>query len=70
MWKDEKIRLVGLGVDNLTHEPTYQVSLFDAEDERESSQLEETIDQIKSKFGYKAITTASMNVKKKISKKY
>ena len=70
MWKDEKIRLVGLGVDNLTHEQTYQVSLFDNQDENENNNLESTIDEIKSKFGYNAITTASMNNKKRIPKKY
>lgn len=71
MWKDEPIRLVGLGVDNLTYEMTFQPSLFDENLTNEKTRvLESTVDDIKNKFGYKAIGKASMNGKRKISKKY
>ena len=69
MWKDEAIRLVGLGVDDLTYHATYQDSLFETIDENDKT-LEETIDKIKNKYGYKSIGKASMRGKKRISKKY
>ena len=68
MWKDEPIRLVGLGVDDLTHEVVYQPSLF--EQVEEDKTLEETVDKIKDKFGYNAISKASMVAKKRVTKKY
>ncbi|MBR3362786.1 MAG: DNA polymerase IV [Bacilli bacterium] len=69
MWKDEAIRLVGLGVDNLTHELTYQASLFD-DNYEENNMLESALDNIKNKYGYSIIGTASMKDKKRIRKKY
>ena len=71
MWKDEPIRLVGLGVDGLTHEATYQVSLFDQfEEVRQDKELESAVDKLKDKFGSEVISKASMVGKKKIRKKY
>ena len=70
MWKDEAIRLVGLGVDDLTTSPTYQVSLFDEETKEKDSTLENTLDKIKDKYGYNIIGKASMKNKKRITKKY
>ena len=69
MWKDEAIRLVGLGVDNLTHELTYQASLFD-DNYEENNMLESALDNIKNKYEYSIIGTASMKDKKRIRKKY
>ena len=69
MWKDEPIRLVGLGVDDLTHEIIYQPSLFE-QVENDDKTLEETIDKIKDKFGYNVISKASMAGKKRVTKKY
>ena len=69
MWKDEPIRLVGLGVDELTHEIVYQPSLFEQVEDDDKT-LEETVDKIKDKYGYNAITKASMTGKKRVSKKY
>ena len=73
MWKDEPIRLVGLGVDDLTYEPVYQTSIFDEVnviDDSKNKKLEETVDKIKNKYGFNVIDKASMRGKKKISKKY
>ena len=71
MWKDEPIRLVGLGVDGLTHEMTYQVSLFDEiEKVEQNRELEETMDKLKDKFGIDVINKASMVGKRRIRKKY
>ena len=71
MWKEEAIRLVGLGVDDLTYNPIYQTTIFDDKiyDENDKK-LEKTVDKIKSKYGYKSICKASMNNKKRIRKKY
>lgn len=70
MWKDEAIRLVGLGVDDLTSAPTYQVSLFDEDNHEEDSVLDNTLDKIKEKYGYNVIGAASLKNKKRIRKKY
>ncbi|MBQ9011480.1 MAG: DNA polymerase IV [Bacilli bacterium] len=71
MWKDEPIRLVGLGVDGLTEEMVYQTSLFDeVEDVLQNRKLDEVLDNIKNKFGFNIIDKASMSGKKKIRKKY
>ncbi len=71
MWKDEPIRLVGLGVDGLSHEATYQVSMFDEFDKViQNKELENAVDKLKDKFGSEVINKASMVGKKKIRKKY
>ena len=71
MWKDEAIRLVGLGVDDLTYESIYQPSIFDKSDDHLNDRsLNDAVDKIKNKYGYNAIGKASMRGKKKISKKY
>ena len=70
MWKDEAIRLVGLGVDNLTYELTYQASIFDDNNYEKNTVLEDTLDNIKNKYGYGIIGKASMKDKKRIRKKY
>ncbi len=71
MWKDEPIRLVGLGVDGLTTEAIYQVSLFDEiEKEDQNRDLEEALDKIKDKFGLDVINKASLLGKKRVRKKY
>ncbi|MBR2832863.1 MAG: DNA polymerase IV [Bacilli bacterium] len=70
MWKDEAIRLVGLGVDDLTTELTYQTTLFDESEFEHNNALENTLDKIKNKYGYNIIGTASMKDKKRIRKKY
>ena len=71
MWKDEAIRLVGLGVDALTYASVYQTSIFDEKiDDFKDKELEDVVDKIKSKYGYKAIGKASMNGKRRIRKKY
>lgn len=71
MWKDEAIRLVGLGVDDITEEVHYQFSLFEEPEENEKNQyLDKVLGDIKSKYGSSAITKASLIGKKKVRKKY
>lgn len=71
MWHDEPIRLVGLALDGLTNELTYQVSLFDKQEEITlNRELDETVDKLKDKFGVDVISKASLVGKKKVRKKY
>ncbi len=71
MWKDDPIRLVGLSLDDLTYELTYQTSLFDKGNNlSQNKQLDEVVDKIKDKYGRDVIKKASLLGKKKIGKKY
>lgn len=71
MWKDEPIRLVGLALDGLTNELSYQVSLFDDEERvSKSKDLDDVVDKLKDKFGFDVINKASLVGKKRIRKKY
>ena len=71
MWKDDPIRLVGLALDGLTNELSYQVSLFDKEEDiSQSKELDEAVDKLKDKFGFDVINKASLVGKKRIRKKY
>lgn len=61
MYDDEPIRLIGVRLDNLTDHRTHQGSLFENYDEKEStSKLDETIDEMKRKYGSKIIKKASL----------
>lgn len=70
MWRDDEIRLVGLGVFDLTREFNYQPSLFDDFDIAKDSVLDDTLDKIKEKYGSDSIKKASMSGKKMVGKKY
>ncbi len=71
MWKDEPIRLVGLGVDGLTDKVHYQFSLFeDVSENVQNQELNEILDKIKSKYGSSSITKASLLGKTQVRKKY
>lgn len=71
MWKDEPIRLVGLALDGLTTQVSYQPSLFDKEEDAyKNKELDDTLDKLKDRFGKDIITKASQSGKKKINKKY
>lgn len=68
LWKGEPIRLLGVRLDQLIENPHYQVSLFEDVREVEGSKvLEETIFQLKEKYG-KTIIKKGMD--QKIHKKY
>ena len=62
MWKLEPIRLIGVRLSNLVSSSNHQVSLFDDLDNRELDlKLENTIDNLKAKYGYKIINNASLD---------
>lgn len=66
----ESVRLIGIRLDHLTEVSNHQVSLFeDIESRRESSELEQTIDKLKDKFGLSVIKKASL-LEQNIDKKY
>ncbi len=66
LWRDEKIRLVSLAVDNLTDKAYFQTSIFDGNDCNffEEKKLDDILEEIKSKFGSEIITKASSKNKK------
>lgn len=53
------LRLLGVGVTNLLEESGYQLGLFEHEDER-NARLNQALDEIRSRFGKKAIQRASL----------
>ena len=60
-WKRDPIRLIGIRLDQLTDHVTYQASLFeDFEEKRGNETLDFVVDEIKQKFGDKAIGKASL----------
>lgn len=66
----ESVRLIGIRLDQLKEESNHQVSFFeDIEKREENSELEQTVDELKSKFGISVIKKASL-VEQKIDKKY
>ena len=64
IYKEEKIRLIGIRLDNLTDKKIKQVSIFDNNME-ESNLINDTIDKINNKYGIK-IRKASLIRKKTI----
>ena len=61
MYDDDKVRLIGVRLDNLTEHRTYQGSLFDSfKEEKQNAKLDETIDSIKLKYGQSIIKKASL----------
>lgn len=58
---DEPIRLIGVRLDNLVEYKTHQCSLFENIEEKETeSELDKVLDDIKIKYGNKAIKKASL----------
>lgn len=70
MWDGEPIRLVGIRLDQLVDSSHYQMSLFeDVKKVEDSAKLEDTLLQIKKKYGSHIIDKASL-MDNKIGKKY
>ena len=57
-YKNEKIRLIGIRLDDLTEEKTYQTSLFDQHSEKDEK-IDIIIDQINDKYGKQLLKRAS-----------
>lgn len=71
MWKEDMaVRLIGVRLDHLTTVSHHQVSFFeDLEDREENKKLDQTVDQLKQKYGFKIIKKASL-IDYKVGKKY
>ncbi len=66
----DSVRLIGIRLDQLGDISNHQVSLFeDIKEREEHSELEQTVDELKSKFGISVIKKASL-LEQKIDKKY
>ena len=57
-YKNEKIRLIGIRLDDLKEEKTYQTSLFDKEPEKDEK-IDKIIDRINDKYGKPVLKRAS-----------
>ena len=70
-WKGEPLRLIGVGITNLTDESFEQLSLFEDNEKKERHRkLDATMDEIRQKFGNDKITRASiMNSNSGIARK-
>ena len=58
LYKGDFIRLIGIRVDNLTNEDRRQISLFETNNNEKQEKLDKTIDSLKNKYGYNAVTRA------------
>lgn len=66
LYKNEKIRLIGVRVDKLTDKEEVQLSLFDNTSKKQNN-LDKVVDTLKEKYGYDKITRAGkMNLDKNI----
>ena len=60
-YKGEKIRLIGLRLDDLVSTNTYQTSLFeDLENKEKETSIDKVMDDINKKLGYNKVVKASM----------
>ena len=65
MWNEDSVRLIGIRLDNLVENYSYQTSLFeDIKKNTNNEVLDKTLDKLKEKYGDKIIENADL--KKKI----
>lgn len=60
MWNNETIRLIGVRLDKLIENVNYQVSLFEENNIKDDSKIDNVLDSLKQKYGNKIITKASL----------
>ena len=58
MYSDDKVRLIGVRLDKLVINVSYQASLFDEDDKMDK--VDDVLDSLKQKYGNKIITKASL----------
>ncbi|MFA5409423.1 MAG: DNA polymerase IV [Bacilli bacterium] len=69
MWNLDPIRLVGIRLDGLAKEISYQMSLFESNEDRSKiTKLDQAVDDLKAKYGCNVICNAYLN-KEKVSRK-
>ena len=59
MYKKEPIRLVGVRVDGLVKKDEVQLSFFADPASKKNEKIDQVVDDLKKKFGYRAVTRAS-----------
>lgn len=70
MYHGQAVRLVGVRLDQLEKKTNYQISLFENMDQREDfTKLDQTLDQLKEKYGHEIIKNGLSNTRK-IHRKY
>ena len=56
----EAVRLVGIRLDNLVDNYTYQPSLFEKNNTKINNNLDKTVDALKERYGYGIIDKATL----------
>lgn len=59
-WKKEYIRNIGIRLSDLVEDSSYQISLFERQENIEKKAVDEVIDAIKDKYGFDIIMPASL----------
>ena len=63
-YNGEKVRLIGIRLDDLVLKQSYQTSLFDNYEEKKDEKIDEVLDKINSKYGKEVLKRASFIEKK------
>lgn len=58
LYKGTPIRLLGIRVDNLCEKEERQLSLFDSKEKKRQEKIDETMDELKAKYGTNVVTRA------------
>ena len=59
LYNKEMIRLIGVRVDGLVEKKQMQLSMFDMPENTKNKKVDEVVDKLKEKYGYKIITKAA-----------
>lgn len=59
LYNKEMIRLIGVRVDGLVEKKQMQLSMFDMPENTKNKKVDEVVDKLKEKYGYKIITKAT-----------
>lgn len=69
MYDEYPVRLIGLRVEKLSTNNTFQTSLFDENDKQSDNKIDKVVDELKEKYGNKVIKKAGI-IDTKLNKKY
>ena len=59
LYNKEMIRLIGVRVDGLVEKKQLQLAMFDMPENTKNKKVDEVVDKLKEKYGYKIITKAA-----------
>ena len=64
MWcENDKIRLIGIRLDDLVENYKYQTSLFEDNNRIDNEKVEEVLSSINKRFGYDAVKKCNISIK-------